>query len=133
MEKVEKLEQALKTPVSKLKSPRGKAYIVAGFNNTIITLTDSENQVVCWKSSGAVGFKGSKKSTPYASATAAEAAARKAVEKGLKEVSVYVKGPGNGRINAIKSLRSGGLNVTSIADVTPIPHNGCRAKNRRRV
>lgn len=111
----------------------GKAYITAGFNNTIITVTDSDGRVICWGTAGLAGFKGARRSTPYAASVTAEQVAKKALEKGLKEVSVFVKGPGSGRANAIKSLRAGGLLVTSIADITPIPHNGCRAKNRRRV
>ena len=111
----------------------GKAHIAAGFNNTIVTITDNLDKVVCWGTAGLAGFKGARRSSPYAASMTAEAVARKAVERGLREVSVFVKGPGAGRINAIKSLRAGGLTVTSIADVTPIPHNGCRAKNRRRV
>jgi len=119
--------------VTPVKNPYGKAHIVAGFNNTIITITDSDNNVVAWKTAGASGFKGAKRATPYAASITAEAAARKAVEKGIREVGVFVKGPGSGRANAIKSLRAGGLLVTSITDNTPIPHNGCRPENRRRV
>ena len=111
----------------------GRVYISAGFNNTMITITDSQGKPIGVGSSGAVGFKGSRKSTPFAATVATEAVAKKAVQKGMKEVSVFVKGPGNGRISAIKALKSAGLNVVSISDTTPVPHNGCRPKNRRRV
>ncbi|MEK7611185.1 MAG: 30S ribosomal protein S11 [Patescibacteria group bacterium] len=116
-----------------LKSSIGKVFITSGFNNTTITITDSEGQTLCWSTPGAVGFSGSRRSTPFAASAAASAAAKKAVEAGLKEVAVFVKGPGMGRDAAIKSLKTGGLQVTSIADVTPVPHNGCRPKKRRRV
>lgn len=116
-----------------LKSSIGNAFITSGFNNTIITITDSDGQTLCWSTPGAVGFSGSRRSTPFAASAAAAAAAKKAVEAGLKEVAVFVKGPGIGRDAAIKSLKTGGLQVTSIADVTPVPHNGCRPKKRRRV
>jgi len=107
--------------------------IQATFNNTIVTLTDPNGNVIAWSSSGTVGFKGSRKGTPYAAQLAASSAARKAMEQGLKQVDVYVKGPGSGREAAIRSLQSSGLYVTSIRDVTPIPHNGCRPPKRRRV
>jgi small subunit ribosomal protein S11 len=113
--------------------PRGRAYIQATFNNTIITLSDQAGNVVAWSSAGASGFKGSRKSTPYAAQVAAEGAARKAMEHGMRSVEVFVKGPGSGREMAIRSLQSAGLQVSSIADVTPIPHNGCRPPKRRRV
>ncbi len=111
----------------------GRVYISAGFNNTIVTITDVTGKVVCVSSSGANGFKGSRKSTPYAATVSTENAAKKAHQKGMREVSVFVKGPGNGRVSAIKALKSAGLNVVSISDMTPIPHNGCRPENRRRV
>ena len=111
----------------------GRVYVTAGFNNTIITITDAEGNALFAGSSGSSGFKGSRKSTPYAATKATEEAARKANEAGLKEVSVIVKGPGMGRIPAIKALKTGGLNVISISDHTPIPHNGCRPKKKRRV
>lgn len=114
-------------------NPFGKAHIFAGFNNTIITVTTGDDKVVAWSTSGSSGFKGSKRATPYAASMAAEQVAKKALDRGIREVSVYVKGPGSGRVNAIKSLRAAGLQVTSIADVTPIPHNGCRPEKRRRV
>ncbi len=114
-------------------SPQGKAYIQSTFNNTIVTLTDAQGNVVSWGSSGTAGFKGSRKSTPYAAQMAAHEAARKAMDQGLRQVEVYVKGPGSGREAAIRSLQSSGLFVISIMDVTPIPHNGCRPPKRRRV
>ncbi len=111
----------------------GRAYILAGFNNTIITITDPEGNTLFGGSAGSAGFKGSRKSTPFAAATAAESLARQAVSAGMEEVAVIVKGPGYGRISAIKSLKTAGLKVISISDVTPIPHNGCRPKKQRRV
>jgi small subunit ribosomal protein S11 len=113
--------------------PQGKAYIQATFNNTIVTLTDPQGNVISSSSSGTSGFKGSRKSTPYAAQMAATNAVRKAQEVGLKQVEVFVKGPGSGREAAIRSLQSSGLFVTSIRDVTPVPHNGCRPPKRRRV
>jgi len=113
--------------------PVGRAYIQATFNNTIITLTDPEGNTIAWGSSGTVGFKGSRKGTPYAAQMAARDAARKAMEHGLRQVEVYVKGPGSGREAAIRSLQNSGLFITGIRDVTPIPHNGCRAPKRRRI
>jgi small subunit ribosomal protein S11 len=113
--------------------PRGRAYIQSTFNNTIITLTDPEGNVIAWGSSGTVGFKGSRKGTAYAAQRAAEAAARRGMEHGLRQVDVYVKGPGSGREAAIRSLQAAGLNITSIRDVTPVPHNGCRPPKRRRI
>lgn len=111
----------------------GKAYIQSTFNNTIITITDPKGNVIAWGSAGTVGFKGSRKGTPYAAQLAAHDAARKAMDHGLRQVEVYVKGPGSGREAAIRSLQSSGLYITSIADVTPVPHNGCRPPKRRRV
>ena len=113
--------------------PVGRAYIQSTFNNTIVTLTDPEGNVIACGSSGTAGFKGSRKGTPYAAQLAARDAARKAKEHGLRQVEVYVKGPGSGREAAIRSLQSSGLYITSIRDVTPIPHNGCRPPKRRRV
>ena len=113
--------------------PRGQAHIQATFNNTIVTLTDPNGNVLSWGSAGAQGFKGSRKSTPYAAQVTAESAARRAMEHCLRQIDVYVKGPGSGREAAIRSLQAAGLNVTSITDVTPIPHNGCRPPKRRRV
>ncbi len=113
--------------------PVGKAYIQSTYNNTIVTLTDPQGNVVAWGSSGTAGFKGSRKGTPYAAQLAAHDAARKAMEHGLRQVEVYVKGPGSGREAAIRSLQSSGLYITGIRDVTPVPHNGCRPPKRRRV
>ena len=113
--------------------PTGRAYIQSTFNNTLITLTDPSGAVIAWGSSGQAGFKGSRKSTPYAAQLAAEQAARRAMEHGLRQIEVMVRGPGSGREAAIRSLQAAGLNVISIRDVTPIPHNGCRAPKRRRV
>ncbi|HZQ98504.1 MAG TPA: 30S ribosomal protein S11 [Chloroflexota bacterium] len=113
--------------------PRGRAYIQSTFNNTIVTMTDPTGGVIAWSSSGSSGFKGSRKSTPYAAGMAAETAARKAMEHGMRQVEVFVKGPGSGREAAIRSLQAAGLFISSITDVTPIPHNGCRPPKRRRV
>ncbi len=113
--------------------PSGKAYIQSTFNNTMVTLTYLQGNVIAWGSSGTAGFKGSRKGTPYAAQLAARDAAKKAMEHGLRQVEVYVKGPGSGREAAIRSLQSSGLYITSITDVTPIPHNGCRPPKRRRV
>jgi len=112
---------------------KGIAHIQATFNNTIVTITDTQGNVISWASAGTLGFKGTRKSTPFAAGLIAESSAKKAMEKGLKEVAVYVKGPGSGRETAIRSLQAVGLGVTAIKDVTPIPHNGCRARKRRRV
>ena len=113
--------------------PRGQAHIKASFNNTIVSLTDPAGNVIAWASAGASGWKGSRKSTPYAAQVTAENAARKAVDQGLRTVEVFVRGPGAGREAAIRALEASGLVVTAITDVTPIPHNGCRAPKRRRV
>ena len=113
--------------------PVGRAYIQSTFNNTIITITDPQGNVISWASGGTVGFKGSRKGTPYAASVAADNAARRAVEHGLRQVEVLVKGPGSGREPAIRALQAAGLQITSIRDVTPIPHNGCRPPKRRRV
>ena len=113
--------------------PVGQAHIKSTFNNTIISITDPSGAVVSWASGGDVGFKGSRKSTPFAAQMAAEAAAKQAMEHGMKKVSVFVKGPGSGRETDIRSLQAAGLEVSSIQDKTPIPHNGCRPKKRRRV
>jgi len=112
---------------------RGQAHIKSTFNNTLVTLTDMQGNTISWCSSGALGYKGSRKSTPYAASMVAEDAAKKAMEHGLKVVDVYVKGPGAGREAAIRSLQAAGLEVSLIKDVTPIPHNGCRPPKRRRV
>lgn len=112
---------------------RGQAHIQASFNNTIVTLTDEQGNALSWASAGGLGFKGSRKSTPYAAQMAAETAAKAVAPYGLKSVDVMVKGPGSGREAAIRALQACGINVTSIRDVTPVPHNGCRPPKRRRV
>lgn len=113
--------------------PRGTAHIQSSFNNTIVTLADPNGNVLAWSSAGGNNFKGSRKSTPYAAQVTAENAARKATENGLRQVEVFVKGPGSGRESAIRALQASGIQVLSITDVTPIPHNGCRPPKRRRV
>ncbi len=113
--------------------PRGQAHVQSTFNNTIITITDPSGNVICWASAGQNNFKGSRKSTPYAAQVTAEAAARRALENGMRSVEVFVKGPGAGRESAIRGLQANGLQVVAITDVTPIPHNGCRPPKRRRV
>jgi small subunit ribosomal protein S11 len=125
-------------PVTKKKKKvhvdaNGKAFIKATFNNTIITLTDTYGNVIAWSTSGKNGFKGSRKSTPFAAQVAGEAAAKEAYDLGLRKVEVFIKGPGGGREAAVRSLQTAGLEVTMIRDITPIPHNGCRAPKRRRV
>ena len=112
---------------------RGQAHIQSTFNNTIITLTDVNGNVIAWSSAGSLGFKGSRKSTPFAAQMAAEEAAKDAMDHGLKNVQVFVKGPGSGREAAIRALQAAGLEISMITDVTPIPHNGCRPPKRRRV
>ena len=128
---------ATKTPQAKKKVKRsvanGVVHIQSTFNNTIVTITDSAGNTVAWSSAGVLGFKGSRKSTPFAAQVAAEDAAKKAVEAGMKNVEVFVKGPGPGRESALRALQNTGFNVTSIKDVTPVPHNGCRPPKRRRV
>ncbi len=111
----------------------GVVHIKSSFNNTIISITDTEGNVIAWASSGGVGFKGSRKSTPYAAQQAAEQAARRAMEHGVRRVDVQVKGPGSGRETAIRSIQNTGIEVTGIKDVTPVPHNGCRPMKRRRM
>jgi small subunit ribosomal protein S11 len=111
----------------------GIAHIQATFNNTIVSITDKQGNVLCWSSTGVVGFSGSKKATPFAAQVAAEDAAKKALGFGIKEVEVFVKGPGSGRESAIRALQAAGLTITVIRDVTPVPHNGCRPPKRRRV
>jgi small subunit ribosomal protein S11 len=117
----------------KLHSTQGIAHVLATFNNTIVTITDRQGNAVSWSTAGAAGFHGSRKSTPYAAQIAAGQAAKRALEAGLKEVEVFVKGPGQGRESAIRALQQAGLSITAIKDVTPIPHNGCRPPKRRRV
>ena len=113
--------------------PEGQAHIQATFNNTIVTITDPEGNVVCWASGGSSGFRGARKSTPYAAQMTSENAARQAMDMGMRRISVFVKGPGSGRDAAIRSLQAAGMQVTSIADVTPVPHNGPRPRKRRRI
>jgi small subunit ribosomal protein S11 len=129
------MPKAKKSTKKKIKKniPIGGVYIQSSFNNTIITITDPRGNVVSWSSGGVAGFKGSRKSTPFAAQLAAENAAKKAIENGMKTVDVYVKGPGAGREAALRALQSAGLKVHLIKDVTPIPHNGCRPPKRRRV
>ena len=117
----------------KLSTTQGIAHILATFNNTIVTITDRAGNAVCWATAGSSGYHGSRKSTPYAAQIAAGNAAKKALDAGLKEVEVFVKGPGQGRESAIRALSQAGLTITAIKDVTPIPHNGCRPPKRRRV
>ena len=111
----------------------GRAYITSTFNNTLITITNDKGDVIGWSSSGSVGFKGTRKSTPFAASSAMETVVKKAVGKGLKTVEVYVKGPGAGRDSALRAIKSAGLSISLIADITPVPHNGPRAKKKRRV
>jgi small subunit ribosomal protein S11 len=113
--------------------PFGQAHIKTSFNNTIVTLTDKEGSVIAWESAGGAGFKGSRKSTPFAAQVTAEGAAKKGMEHGLQKVEVYVKGPGSGRETAIRSLQAAGLEIAGVKDVTPQAHNGCRPRKRRRV
>lgn len=113
--------------------PRGKVFIQSTFNNTIITFTSPEGDVIAWASSGSSGFKGSRKGTPFAAQIAAQDAVKKAMEHGIRQVEVFVKGPGSGREAALRSFQGTGLNISSIKDITPIPHNGCRPPKRRRV
>lgn len=111
----------------------GKAYVTAGMNNTIITVTDDEGNALFFGSSGKAGFKGSRRATPYAATKAAEKVGAEAYEAGMRELAVFIKGPGLGRISSVKALKAAGLNVVSISDQTPMPHNGCRPKNKRRM
>jgi len=112
---------------------KGQAHIKSTFNNTIISITDEEGKVVAWSSAGKVGYQGSRKSTPFAAQLAAENAAEEAKDMGMKDIEIFVKGPGSGRESAIRTLQSAGLNITLIKDITPIPHNGCRPPKRRRI
>ena len=121
------------TKVTKAMVTRGRVYITATFNNTLVTITDEHGNALYWGSSGLVGFKGARRATPYAATTAVEGVARKAMDAGLREVEVYIKGPGAGRDAALRALKAVGLGITLIADVTPIPHNGVRPKKKRRV
>ncbi len=114
-------------------SKNGKVFITATFNNTLVTITNEQGDTIGWGSAGASGFKGTRKSTPFAASSATESVVKRAVEKGLKTVEVYVKGPGSGRDSALRAIKSGGLSIALIADITPIPHNGPRAKKKRRI
>lgn len=121
------------TKITKTIPTKGRVYITATFNNTLVTITDEHGNSLYWGSSGLVGFKGARRATPYAATTAVEGVARKAMDAGLREVEVYIKGPGAGRDAALRALKAVGLGITLIADVTPIPHNGVRPKKKRRV
>jgi small subunit ribosomal protein S11 len=129
----ERVRKSTRKKKEKKNVPTGVAHVQSTFNNTIITITDLEGRVVSWSSAGAMGFKGSRKGTPFAAQVAGEDTARKAKEHGVRRVEVYVKGPGSGREAAIRSLQAAGLQISIIKDVTPIPHNGCRPPKRRRV
>lgn len=133
MAKVAKKATNVRRRRDKKNIDRGAAHIQSTFNNTIVTITDLQGNAVSWASAGEMGFRGSRKSTPFAAQTAAETAAKVAIDHGMKTVEVYVKGPGSGREAAIRALQTVGLEVTMIKDVTPIPHNGCRPPKRRRV
>jgi small subunit ribosomal protein S11 len=111
----------------------GKVFVSATFNNTLVTITNDKGETISWSSAGAAGFKGTRKSTPYAATTAVEAAAKKAIEKGVRSVEIYIKGPGSGRDAALRAIKSAGLAISLIADITPIPHNGPRASKKRRI
>jgi small subunit ribosomal protein S11 len=126
-------KKVIKKRRDKKNIPNGQVHIRATFNNTIVTVTDTEGNAISWASAGELGFKGSRKSTPFAAQSAAETAAKAAMEHGLKSVEVYVRGPGAGRESAIRALETVGLQITMIKDVTPVPHNGCRPPKRRRV
>lgn len=127
------MSQAQKKSKKKVVEANGIAHIKASFNNVIVTITDTSGNTITWASSGKLGFKGSKKNTPFAAQVAAESAAKAAYDMGLRKVDVFVKGPGSGRDAAIRSLQTAGLEIMSIQDITPIPHNGCRPPKRRRV
>jgi len=130
---VKKDVKAKKKTAGAVVGQNGRVYITATFNNTLVTITNDKGQTISWSSSGAKGFKGARKSTPYAAGLAVEEAAKKAADKGVKAVEVFVKGPGSGRESALRALKTAGLSINMIADLTPIPHNGPRAKKKRRV
>lgn len=130
---VKKVTAKTKKKNAAIVSEHGRVYVTATFNNTLITVTNDKGEALMWSSSGAKGFKGARKSTPYAASMAAEDAVKKVVERGMKSVDVFVKGPGSGRDASLRGIKSAGTIITSIADVTPMPHNGPRSKNRRRV
>jgi small subunit ribosomal protein S11 len=133
MAKTEKQIKAAKKKSTLKVSESGKVFVSATFNNTLVTITNEKGDTVAWSSAGAAGFKGTRKSTPFAATTAAEAVARKAITAGIKTVEVYVKGPGSGRDAALRAIKSAGLSISLIADITPMPHNGPRAQKKRRV
>ncbi len=132
MVKTETKKTAIKRKVNRV-TENGKVYITATFNNTLVTITNNKGDTIGWSSAGAVGFKGTRKSTPYAATTAVETVAKKAITAGMKSVEVYVKGPGAGRDSALRAIKSAGLSISQIADITPIPHNGPRASKKRRI
>lgn len=133
MAKTEKQIKASKKKSSLKVSERGKVYVSATFNNTLVTITNEKGDTVAWSSAGASGFKGTRKSTPFAATTAVEAVAKKAIAAGIKTVEVYIKGPGSGRDAALRAIKSAGLSISLIADITPMPHNGPRPQKKRRV
>jgi len=133
MAKTEKQIKAAKKKSILKVSESGKVFVSATFNNTLVTITNEKGDTVAWSSAGAAGFKGTRKSTPFAATTAVEQAARKAIDAGIKTVEVYVKGPGSGRDAALRAIKSAGLSISLIADITPMPHNGPRAQKKRRV
>lgn len=133
LEKVEKKTKPKKASAGVKVAAHGRVFIAATFNNTLVTVTNDNGDAIAWSSAGAAGFKGTRKSTPFAATSAMEVVVRKAVEKGLKTVDVYIKGPGSGRDSALRAIKAGGLSILQIADITPIPHNGPRAKKKRRV
>jgi len=133
MAKTEKQIKAAKKKSTLKVSENGKVFVSATFNNTLVTITNEKGDTVAWSSAGAAGFKGTRKSTPFAATTAVEQVARKAIDAGIKIVEVYVKGPGSGRDAALRAIKSAGLSIASIADITPMPHNGPRAQKKRRV
>lgn len=132
-EKKPTTKTAAKKKTSVVVSQNGKVYVTATFNNTLVTITNDKGDVISWSSSGARGFKGTRKSTPYAATLAVENAAKKAMDLGLKAVEVFVKGPGSGRDSSLRAIKTAGLSISMIADITPIPHNGPRAKKKRRI
>jgi small subunit ribosomal protein S11 len=133
MPKNQKNKSTRRKKIQRKNITKGQAHIQSTFNNTLVTLTDMDGNALSWSSAGSLGFRGSKKSTPFAAQMAAETATKAAMEHGLKTVEVYVKGPGSGRESAIRALQAAGLEITMIKDITPIPHNGCRPPKRRRV
>ena len=133
MVKTEKQIKAAKKKSTLKVSENGKIYISATFNNTLVTITNEKGDTVAWSSAGAAGFKGTRKSTPFAATSAVEQVARKAINAGIKTVEIYVKGPGSGRDAALRAIKSAGLSISAIADITPMPHNGPRAQKKRRV